>query len=80
MSSLYRTRPLSEDEVRALTALFADRAGQDETLASGGRLPFLLLGLAGTGLLLFLFDRLWRNRFRGVRRRLVHSSRMRGVR
>jgi hypothetical protein len=79
MNSLYRTRPLTEDEVRAFTAFFADRAAQEAPADSADRTQFLLLGLAGTGLLLLLFDRLWRKRFRGVRRRLVETSRMRGI-
>ncbi|MCB9383514.1 MAG: c-type cytochrome [Bryobacterales bacterium] len=79
MSSLYRTRPLTEDEVRAFTALFADRASQEAPAGLADRAQLLLLGLAGTALLLLLFDRLWRKRFRGVRRRLVRTSRMRGV-
>ena len=79
MSSLYRTQPLTEDEVRAFTAFFADRAAQEVPADSADRTQFLLLGLGGTALLLLLFDRLWRNRFRGVRRRLVQTSRMRGI-
>ena len=79
MSSLYRTRPLTEDEVRAFTAFFADRAAQEASAGSSNRTLFASLGLAGTALLLLLFDRLWRKRFRGVRRPLVQSSRMRGV-
>ena len=79
MNTLYRTHPLTEDEVRAFTALFADRAAQPEEAASSNRTHLLLLGLAGTVLLLFVFDRLWRKRFRGVRRRLVQTSRIRGA-
>jgi len=79
MSSLYRTRPLTEEEVHAFTALFADRAETADAAPSTSRLQLVLFGLLGTALLLLLFDRLWRKRFRSVRRRLVQTSRMRGA-
>jgi hypothetical protein len=79
MSALYGERPLSEQEVHALTAFFADRAAQQGKAPPAGRTQLFWLGLAATAALLFLFDRIWRNRFRSVRRRLVHSSRLRGV-
>lgn len=78
MSSLYRTHPLNEQEIHALAAYFEDRAA-DEISASVGSGPFLLLGVGGTVLLLFIFHLLWKERFRGVRRRLVENYRMRGV-
>lgn len=79
MSALYRARPLSEEEVHALMAFFADSAAQPREASSAGKMKLLLLGFAGTAVLLVLFERIWRNRFRGVRRRLVHSSPMRGL-
>ena len=78
MSSLYRTRPLNEQEIHALAAYFADRAG-DESSAPVGSGPFVLLGAGATVLLLFIFHLLWKERFRGVRRKLVENYRMRGV-
>jgi cytochrome c2 len=79
MSALYRDQPLSEKEVHALTAFLADRATQSDKASAAGRMQLFWLGLAGTAALLFLFERIWRNRFRGVRRRIVHSSQARGV-
>ena len=79
MSSLYRTHPLNEQEIHALAAYFEDRAADDGAPASAGSGPFLLLGIGGTVLLLFIFHLLWSRRFRGVRRRLVENYRMRGV-
>ena len=60
-------------------AFFADSAAQPREAFWAAKVQLLLLGFAGTALLLVLFERIWRNRFRGVRRRLVHNSRMRGV-
>ena len=79
MSALYRDRPLSEEEVLVLTAFLADRAEQPGAASAAGRMHLLWLGLAGTAALLLLFERIWRNRFRGVRRRIVHSPQARGV-
>jgi cytochrome c2 len=79
MSTLYRDHPLSEEEVRALTAFFADRAEKPSESSEAGRTQFVWFGLAGTAALLFLFERIWRNRFRGVRRRIIHTPNTRGV-
>jgi mono/diheme cytochrome c family protein len=79
MSSLYRTRPLSEQEIQALAAYFEDRAADEGAADSAGSGSFLLLGVGGSVLLLSVFHLVWRERFRGVRRRLVENYRMRGV-
>ncbi|MEZ5364927.1 MAG: hypothetical protein R2748_22000 [Bryobacterales bacterium] len=52
MSALYRDRPLSEEEVHALTAFFADRAETTSESSAVGRTQLLWLGLAGTAALL----------------------------
>ena len=80
MSSLYRTKPLSESEITALAAFFEDRAKDDTGPLGTRRGAFFLLGMAGTGLLLGLFHLVWRGRRQGVRRKLVQSYRLRGVR
>jgi len=77
MASLYRRRPLTEREIGALIAYFEDRAaGEAKPAAHAG---FLLLGSAGTALILLIFHLLWRERFHGVRARLVRQYRTRGV-
>lgn len=77
MASLYRRRPLTEREIAALIAYFEDRAGGEAKSAARG--GFLLLGSGVTALLLFGFHLLWRERFHGVRARLVRQYRTRGV-
>ena len=79
MSSLYRTRPISADEILAFTAFFEQRAADEAVLHGTGRGAFLAFGAAGSLLLAGLFHLLWRERFRGVRRKLVHNYRLRGV-
>ena len=79
MSSLYRTKPLNEQEITALTAFFEDRADDDTVPQGTWHGAFFLLGTLGTGLLLGVFHLLWRGRRRGVRRKLVQSYRLRGV-
>lgn len=80
MSELYRTKPLSESEIAGLTAFFEERAADDSRGSGTWHGAFFLLGALGTGLLLGLFQLLWRNRLTGVRRKLVHNYRMRGAR
>ncbi|MBV6431129.1 MAG: hypothetical protein IANPNBLG_01251 [Bryobacteraceae bacterium] len=77
MASLYRRKPFSEQEITALIAYFEARAAGQAKPAKHA--DFLLLGSAGTVLLLFIFHLLWRERFHGVRARLVRQYRTRGV-
>lgn len=73
MQPIYKPHPLEENERIVLIAYLEstrDRQSQDTV----GRLNFFLLGLAGTAGGLVLFDFLWKRRFRGVRRLLVHGE------
>ncbi len=79
MSTLYRTRPLTETEITALTAFLENAAAEPPPAGLQRRAAFLLFGSVATVGLLFGFHLLWRDRFRGVRRRLVESYRLRGV-
>lgn len=80
MQPIFRTRPLQPEEILPLVALFEDSAkkgGADESPAS---MNFLLLGLGGAVLGLVSLDKVFRRRFRGVRRTLVHGGKPRGER
>ena len=79
MSSLYRTQPLSPQEITAFVAFFEDRAAAYAVPQGTWHGAFFLLGMLGTGLLLGLFHLVWRGRRRGVRRKLVQGYRLRGV-
>lgn len=75
MSPVFKKRPLHGDDILPLLAYFEDsakRGGSDDTTA---RLNFLLMGMGGTVVGLVLLDGIWRKRFRGVRRQLVHKTR-----
>ena len=80
MQPIFRTRPLQPEESLPLVALFeesAKKGGADESPAS---MNFLFLGLGGAVLGLVFLDEVFRRRFRGVRRTLVHGGKPRGER
>jgi len=75
MQPVFKTHPLQADEILPLVAYLEESAkvgGEEETVAA---LNFFLLGLGGTVVSLVAFDVLWKERFRGVRRPLVHGGR-----
>ncbi len=77
MQPVFREHPLEAEEILPLVAYFensAKQVGDDDSVAP---LTFFLLGLAGMVLMLGLFDALWKNRFRAVRRPLVAGGDMR---
>jgi hypothetical protein len=77
MQPVFREHPLNAEEILSLVAYFEDaakQAGEDDSVAP---LAFFLMGLGGMVLVLGLFDVLWKNRFRGVRRPLVAGGEMR---
>lgn len=80
MSSLYRTRPLSAQEITAFVAFFeTPGSGETVSLSTGMRHgAFSMLGMLGTGLMAGIFHLLWRGRRHGVRKKLVQSYRLRG--
>ncbi len=78
MSPVFKRHPLKPEEILPLIAFFEDEArigGEDSSSAS---LTFLLIGLGGAALALVLFDQIWKDRFRSVRKALVLSSTHRG--
>lgn len=75
MTPVFKKTPLHPDDILPLLAYFEDSArkgGSDDTTA---RLDFLLIGMGGTVVGLVGLDGIWKKRFRGVRRQLVHKTR-----
>ena len=74
MSPVFKDHAIQPDEILSIVALFEDSAkkgGQDDTTSL---LNFFLLGLGGMVLGLISLDTLWKTRFRGVRRSMVHKN------
>jgi mono/diheme cytochrome c family protein len=74
MSPVFKDHAIQPDEILSLVALFEDSAkkgGQDDTTSL---LNFFLLGVGGMVLGLISLDTLWKTRFRGVRRSMVHKD------
>jgi mono/diheme cytochrome c family protein len=74
MSPVFKDHAIQPDEILSLVALFEDSAkkgGQDDTTSL---LNFFLLGVGGMVLGLISLDALWKTRFRGVRRSMVHKD------
>jgi mono/diheme cytochrome c family protein len=74
MAPVFKGHAMQPEEVLSLVALFEDSArkgGQDDTTSL---LNFFLLGVGGMVLGLFSLDALWKTRFRGVRRSMVHKD------
>lgn len=74
MMPVFKTRPLQPKEVQALVALFEDTARKGGADDSAALLNFLLLGLGGSVVGMVTLDSIWKRRFRGVRRPLVHPQ------
>jgi len=75
MQAVFAPRPLDLDqEILPLLAYFAAIAQDPPESSQASTLIFVLLGLAGSAAVLMIFDVLWRNRFRGVRKELVAES------
>ena len=74
MAPVFKNHAMQPEEVLSLVALFEDsakRGGQDDTTSL---LNFFLLGMGGMVVGLISLDALWKKRFRGVRRSLVHKD------
>jgi len=78
MQSVFKSYPLTEDEILPLVAFFADKAVAPPESGQAATLIFILLGLAGTTAALVLFDVAWKSRFRAVRRNLVPDTPLQG--
>ena len=75
MRPLFADRPIDSEEVLALVAFLGNEASSGLEQSDSSNLPFLLMGLGLAATLLVIFDLVWRNRFRGVRRSMVQEAR-----
>lgn len=76
MQSVFKQQPLDAEEVLPLVAYFQHTLERSPEDVSTVRLNFVLLGFAGTLLLLGAFDVMWNKRFRAVRRPLVQAKKV----
>ena len=74
MSPVFKDHALQPEEVLALVALFEDSAKKGGEADTTALLNFFLLGLGGMVVGLVALDQVWKKRFRGVRRALVHPE------
>lgn len=74
MAAMFRSQPLSTDEINGLVAFFEHSAQQGGEEDASGSLAFLLLGVIGGICVMIGLDTYWRNRLRDVRRSLVATA------
>ena len=75
MQPVFENQALTADEILALSAYFESTASQTPPGRAGARVAFLILGLLLAVAMIFLFDAIWKFRFRGVRTPLVEQAR-----
>ncbi len=71
MGPIYSKHPIDDEEVLPLVAFFKDRALADVSEAGMHDFNFLILGFVGLTVVLILFDLLWGNRLRSIRKKMV---------
>ncbi len=71
MQSVYKKQALDGEEILVLVAYFQSTLARNPEDVSTVRLNFILIGLAGALVLMGLFDVIWNNRLRTIRRALV---------
>jgi mono/diheme cytochrome c family protein len=74
MQPIFKGHPLEAEEVHALAAYFEDSAQYSPADSAVTRISFLLSGLVLAAAIVFLFDAIWKGRFRSVRRPLVEAN------
>lgn len=74
MAPTFRDDPMADDEIFALVAYFDDIARREEEDRAPHAMVFALLAVGGAAGVLLLAGRIWRGRFRAVRRPLVDRS------
>ncbi|MCC6464444.1 MAG: cytochrome c, partial [Planctomycetes bacterium] len=74
MKKVFADAPLTEPEVNALVAYLAEQDKSNATASSWGAVGFVLLALAGAGVMIVGFDLIWKKRFRNVRKTLVGEA------
>lgn len=78
MQPLFKAHPLRAEEITPLVAYMEDAARRGGTADALDPLKFFLLGLAGAVGSFAVFQAVWKNRFRAMRRPLVRRARIRG--
>lgn len=74
MSPIYKKHPIDEDEVLPLVALLKSKAEGHEMVSDAHDFNFLIFGFIGLSVILILFDLIWGNRFRSVRKPMVEGE------
>ena len=77
MQPVFKTHPLTAQEILPLVALFESSAQSGAQASAVGLAYFFLLALGGTCLGLVFFETAWKHRLRTVRQALVQKSRLR---
>lgn len=76
MQPIYKSRPLSSEEIIAIVAYLEEAARRGGEANSLDPLKFFLVGMAGAIGSLVVFQAIWKNRFRAMRRPLVRNGRI----
>lgn len=74
MQPIYQRAPIESDEVLALVAYLKDQAEHGAETRSPSLLLYFVSGVGLCALMLVLFDFVWRNRYRAVRRPLLNRG------
>ncbi len=74
MQPVFKGHSLESEEILALVAVMKDAAESGVSEAESSTLSFALAAMGLAAGLMVLFDILWRNRFRSVRRTLVENN------
>ena len=74
MQPIFKSHPISSDEIHALLAYFEASAGDSPAQPTSSRIAFLLIGLLGAAAAIFGFDAIWKGRFHSVRQPLVDAT------
>lgn len=74
MGPIYGKHPIDEEEVLPLVAFFKDKSNSKVNEASMHDFNFLIIGFIGLAAMLILFDLIWGNRLRSVRRKMVKGN------
>lgn len=74
MSPIYKKHPIVEDEILPLVAFMKDKAEAKIKVSGVHDFNFMIFGFIGLALILVIFDLIWGNRLRSVRRAMVKGE------
>ncbi len=74
MQPIFNKKPIAEGEILPLVAFLKSETEMDKPQPAAATINFLLFGLGGAVVLLVLFDFLWNNRMREIRRKLIKET------